>query len=300
MNTISQLTKAQRVKNDEFYTIYEQFEILTKLYLTDKLKDKIIYCPCSSQWSNIVKVLQDYKDVLQYKELIYTSDDFSKHDKEFEYADVIIENPPFSLSKEFYEMIKKHNCQYFFYGSMLDLSKEYMKHDIISGKTKCVFLRDTITGVKYTKAENKVVGKGHEKDIMLSYLFYCPDGFYRRVRTNIYTNLPGIENIGSSNIELTKTMSDITLEYLDNTKILNIKNWRHFPKDYQGIAAISPFKYMMWYDKFELVCYDKKIINPLLKINGKNIFERWFVRQIGSDAKLEDYIGKIRLKLYQW
>lgn len=85
-------------------------------------------------------------------------------------------------------------------------------------------------------------------------------------------------------------MADIIPKYLDNTKILNIQNWRHFPKDYYGIAAISPFKYMYWYDKFEIVCCDNKIIKPLLKIDGKNIFERWFVKQIGSDSKLENYL----------
>ena len=295
MQDNKKIIKAQRIKNDEFFTIYEQFEILTQKYLLDKLKDKIIYCPCSAQWCNIVKVLQDYKEQLQYKELIYTSDDFRTHDKEFEYADVIFENPPFSLSKEFYEMIKKYKCQYFFYGSMLDISKEYMKYDVISGATKCFSVRDEIKNVKYTKAEGKIIGVGHEKDNMLGHLFYCPDGFYRLVNTNIYTNLPGIENLGSANIQLTKTMSDITPKYLDNTKILNVQNWRYFPKDYQGIAAISPLKFMLWYDKFDIVCYDKKIINPLLKINGKNIFERWFVKLKGSDAKLEDYIQEEKI-----
>ena len=96
-------------------------------------------------------------------------------------------------------MLKKHNCQYFFYGNMLDMSKNYIKYDIISGKTKCVCLQQEIM-VKYKKAENKIIGKGHEKDNRLGHLFYCPDGFYRPVNANIYTNLPGIENIGSANI----------------------------------------------------------------------------------------------------
>ena len=50
------------------------------------VEDKIIYCPCDAEWSNIVKVIQDYKDILKYKELIYTSDDFRTHDDLFEYC----------------------------------------------------------------------------------------------------------------------------------------------------------------------------------------------------------------------
>ena len=81
------LNNAKRVKDDEFYTPYEQFECWLKIFLLDKLEDKIIYCPCDAEWSNIVKVLKDYKDILKYKELIYTSDDFRTHDDLFEYCE---------------------------------------------------------------------------------------------------------------------------------------------------------------------------------------------------------------------
>ena len=38
------LNKAKRVKDDEFYTPYEQFECWLKICLLEKLEDKIIYC----------------------------------------------------------------------------------------------------------------------------------------------------------------------------------------------------------------------------------------------------------------
>lgn len=34
---------AKKIKNDEFYTIYEQFEAVVNKWLIDKLEDKIIY-----------------------------------------------------------------------------------------------------------------------------------------------------------------------------------------------------------------------------------------------------------------
>ena len=127
------LNNAKRVKDDEFYTPYEQFECWLKICLLDKLEDKIIYCPCDAEWSNIVKVLQDYKDILKYKELIYTSDDFRTHDDLFEYCDVVITNPPFSLARDFYQILKKHNCLFFFYGHITLIYRQFISDDIING-----------------------------------------------------------------------------------------------------------------------------------------------------------------------
>lgn len=286
------LNKAKKAKNDEFYTIYEQFEILTKLYLTDKLEDKIIYCPCDAEWSNIIKVLKDYKDILRYKELIYTSDDFRTHDDLFEYCDVVITNPPFSLSKEFYKKLKEHNCKFFYYGNLLDCSTQYMVNDIIQNKTIFIDLYDIdLLKIKYKEG----IYKNSSADVRLNCIFICPDNTFKRVNAYIYTNLYGINKLGSDKTKLTKSLADIKQQYLDGTKILNISCWKNYPKDYLGIAAISPFKYTLWFDKFDVVCYDKKIISKYLKINGKKIFLRWFVKLKGSDAKLEDYIKDTKI-----
>ena len=68
-----------------------------------------------------------------------------------------------------------------------------------------------------------------------------------------------------------------------------------FPIDYLGIAAVSPLSFYKWKCLFDVVCSDKKIISKYLKINGKNIYERWFVKLKGSDSKLEDYIQEEKI-----
>lgn len=66
------MRRAKRIKNDEFYTTYPYAEYMVNLMI-GHVDDKIIYCPCDSEKSNIVKCIKDYKERLNYKDLWFTS-----------------------------------------------------------------------------------------------------------------------------------------------------------------------------------------------------------------------------------
>ena len=108
---------------DEYYTRYEHVKNIFERYIPiEELKDKIIYCPCDSDESNFVIYLKEHKDDIQYKELIYTSDDFNTHLDLFEKCDIIITNPPFSkIIKEFIPILSKVNKKFFILGSMVSI-----------------------------------------------------------------------------------------------------------------------------------------------------------------------------------
>ena len=108
---------------DEYYTRYEHVKNIFERYIPiEELKDKIIYCPCDSDESNFVIYLKEHKDDIQYKELIYTSDDFNTHLDLFEKCDIIITNPPFSkIIKEFIPILNKVNKKFFILGSMVSI-----------------------------------------------------------------------------------------------------------------------------------------------------------------------------------
>ena len=114
---------------DEYYTRYEHVKNIFERYIPiEELKDKIIYCPCDSDESNFVIYLKEHKDDIQYKELIYTSDDFNTHLDLFEKCDIIITNPPFSkIIKEFIPILKKVNKKFFIFGSMVSLWSYYLR-----------------------------------------------------------------------------------------------------------------------------------------------------------------------------
>ena len=108
---------------DEYYTRYEHVKNIFERYIPiEELKDKIIYCPCDSDESNFVIYLKEHKDDIQYKELIYTSDDYNNHLDLFEKCDIIITNPPFSkIVKEFIPILNKVNKKFFILGSQITL-----------------------------------------------------------------------------------------------------------------------------------------------------------------------------------
>ena len=110
----------QKNKYDEYYTQRNEVEdIFEKVIEYDFLKDKIIYCPCDGDESEFVKYLKEKKDVIKYKQLIYTSDDFNTHVDLIEYADLVITNPPFSkIRKEYFPLMLKHAKYFFFFHSI--------------------------------------------------------------------------------------------------------------------------------------------------------------------------------------
>lgn len=108
--------------NDEYYTRKEDAE--AALSRVD-LSDKKVYCPCDSEESEFVKYFQQPG---KCKELRYNSDDFRKHDEDWEWADVIVTNPPFSLATEFGKYINQFNKRYVLVSPILPVIFPWMKH----------------------------------------------------------------------------------------------------------------------------------------------------------------------------
>lgn len=124
-------SRAKRKKNDEFYTTKKQVENIFNLYLKNyDFTNKVIYCPCDSERSEFVKFIKHNKDVLKYKEFIYTWDDYNTHEDLFNYADIIITNPPFSkLIKEFIPILNRCKKDFFIFGAKITLAVYYFHNN---------------------------------------------------------------------------------------------------------------------------------------------------------------------------
>lgn len=113
--------------NDEYYTRKEDVEAaLSKVDLSDRK----VYCPCDSEESEFVKYFQQpgENSKPKCKELRYNSDDFRKHDEDWEWADVIVTNPPFSLQTEFGKWVKRFDKRYIVVSRILPSIFQWMKH----------------------------------------------------------------------------------------------------------------------------------------------------------------------------
>lgn len=121
------LNRAIAARNDEYYTPMKTVQRVFEVYLSSyDFKDKIIYCPCDSYASNFVIYLLAHKSDLQYKELIYTWDDYNGHGALFNKADIIITNPPFSkLIREFLPLLNYYQKDFFIFGVIAGIEGYY-------------------------------------------------------------------------------------------------------------------------------------------------------------------------------
>lgn len=82
------LLNAKKVKNDEFYTLYEYIQKEVNAYLEynpDTFKDKVVLCPCDDpEWSNFTRFFAQNFETLGLKKLISTSYSISTKKEKYE------------------------------------------------------------------------------------------------------------------------------------------------------------------------------------------------------------------------
>lgn len=118
------LRMARKIKNDEFYTRYEDIE-KELVHYKDQLCGKIVYCNCDIPESNFVKFLNNVKDEWGIKDIWHTSlDEGVSFDSDYakdllSKCDVVITNPPFSITRErFVPMLEESGKQFLFIGNL--------------------------------------------------------------------------------------------------------------------------------------------------------------------------------------
>lgn len=143
------LNRAFKVKNDEFYTLYEDVQKGVEPY-KQHFKDKKVLCNCNDgKRSNFYKFFRDNFQCLELEklccvsyqkdgngkcyEMIRQSDQITekefvlKGDGDFrsqecveflDQADIVVTNPPFSLFREFIALLEKHNKKYLVLGNL--------------------------------------------------------------------------------------------------------------------------------------------------------------------------------------
>lgn len=129
------LLKAKKAKNDEFYTRYEDIE-KEVVHYKDQLEGRIVYCPCDDyRWSNFPKYFKDHFQEYKLKRLICTNYDIGDGAYRYDFDGknevveelngngdfrseectrikdmpgvIVITNPPFSLFRAFIAWLRE-------------------------------------------------------------------------------------------------------------------------------------------------------------------------------------------------
>lgn len=151
------LRTAWEIKNDEFYTLYEDIEKELSHY-TKNFEGKVVYCPCDNpEWSNFWKFFVDNFHSLKLKKLIATyydssipigissfveenetvvyktvydgtyfiksplneNGDFRSSEclKTMKECDIVVTNPPFSLFREMMTVLQEYDKDFLLIGN---------------------------------------------------------------------------------------------------------------------------------------------------------------------------------------
>lgn len=301
--TNTNLRKAAKVKNDEFYTRYEDIENEVMKY-RKQFKDKIIYLPCddpaekkSEFWSFFVNNF----DAFGLKKLIATHfdengraykiwidsdlnndgwiDDADALQEDLEgngdfrseecveilkECDIVCTNPPFSLFRELIDLIMTHNKQF-----------------LIIGNKNAYAYKEIFTLIK-----NNKIWTGYNA----VHNFIQPDGNIKKFgNIGWFTNLQSKKR--NEELILTKTYNEIDFPYLDNYNAININKVVNIPKDFDGYMAV-PITFIDKYNpnQFEIFgITNTGEKNPGIRLpntahgrpllNGKELYIRILIRK---------------------
>ena len=301
--TNTNLRKAAKVKNDEFYTQYEDIENEVMKY-RKQFKDKIVYLPCddpaekkSEFWSFFVNNF----DAFGLKKLIATHFDESgraykiwidsdlnndgwiddadalqedlKGNGDFrseecveilKECDIICTNPPFSLFRELIDLIMTHNKQF-----------------LIIGNKNAYAYKEIFTLIK-----NNKIWTGYNA----VHNFIQPDGNIKKFgNIGWFTNLQSKKR--NEELILTKTYNEIDFPYLDNYNAINVGKVVNIPKDFDGYMAV-PITFIDKYNpnQFEIFgITNTGEKNPGIRLpntahgrpllNGKELYIRILIRK---------------------
>lgn len=297
--TNDNLRTAKRVKNDEFYTIYDDIEAEVMRY-RKQFRDKIVYLPCddpaekkSEFWSFFVNNF----DAFGLKKLIATH--YDENGKAYKIwidgdtsndgfiddgdakqedligngdfrspecidilkeCDIVCTNPPFSLFREFVNQLITHEKQFLIIGNQNAFTyKEVFK--LI--KTNKIW-----TGYNMVKK------------------FHQPDGSTKEFGNVCwFTNMPTTKRV--EELILTKKYADDPSLYpkYDNYDAIEVSRVVNIPNDYYGVMGV-PITFIDKYNpnQFEILGDSRyhdgsDVANDINFINGKGLYRRILIRR---------------------
>lgn len=293
MGKNSNLHKAKKEHNDEFYTQLTDIEKEIQHYNLDGMK---IYCNCDDyRISNFVKYFKDNFDSLKISHLTasnydnglgayrYDFDGANEtitslqgngdfHSKEcialLKEADVVVTNPPFSLFREYVAQLM-----------------EYNKKFIIIGNGNAITYKEIFPYIKDNKlwlGASLHMSKAHfvvPSDYEGANTYIENGTKYARVNNAVwFTNID--HNQRHEFLELYKHYSPEEYSKYDNYDAIHCEKTCYIPVDYDGVIGV-PISFIDKYcpEQFEIVNFRKGNDDKDLSVNGKCPYFRILIRR---------------------
>lgn len=285
----SNLNKAKKVKNDEFYTQYKDIE-KEMVHYKEHLKDKWIYSPCDDyRWSEFKNYF-----VTNFKELglrHYTCTCYDIGDGAYRYdydgtnetitplnengdfrseeciellkeCDVVVTNPPFSLFREYVAQLMEYEKKFLVIGPQNAVTyKEIfplLKDNKIWWGTDCVrwfIVSEEMNKTTKVNYNGETIAEGD--------------------RSRWFTNIPHTKR--NEELDLFKKYNETDYPKYDNYDAIEVSRVENIPMDYDGVMGV-PITFLDKYcrTQFEIV----GILNPY--INNKALYRRLLIKKLST------------------
>ena len=316
------LRAAKDAKNDEFYTRIEDINEEMNHY-EDKFRDKIVFCNCDDPgWSNFWKyfhmnfeylglsklITTDYEDgeVQTYK-MEYeggNDEDFSEgvitpltQNGDFrspeclallDEADIVVTNPPFSLFREYINILVEHNKQFLILGNFNNISYKEV-FPLIKGNKVWLGCRSLSRDMYFDVPDEHKEWLVKNKKEGSAYKIVNGVVMGRLASACWFTNLDHKKRQGriETAYEYAKREQlypELYPKY-DEYDAINVDKLREIPMDYKGIMGV-PLTYIGEHnpEEYEIIGLDRYVEdNPhfghRFKINGKETYARILIRK---------------------
>ena len=251
------LTSARKNKADEFYTAYEDIASEMSLYKSD-FKDKVVYCPCDdSNTSNFFKYFKDNFTNFGLKKLIatcfnredYGSMTIIENDSEktvqmksngdfrsdecksiLSESDIVVTNPPFSLFREFIDLLNKTNILYIILGNINAVTYREVFQHIISHKI-------TLGGSIHSGDREFRVPDDYPLDGIACRTADDGTKFIRVKGVRWFTNMD-YQHPGVRHTVLTAKYSPESYSKFDTYDAINVNTMKEIPVDYDAVMGV--------------------------------------------------------------
>ena len=310
------LSNARNQKNDEFYTQlhYIEKELYNYGVVMGHFKDKTILLPCDeSEHTNFFKHFMIMREEYGWKKLISVgyrtnrpaeihtvkvtenemieenkvligNGDFrnAETEKYFDECDVVVTNPPFSLFREFVDLLMKKGKKFLIIGSQNAITYKEIFPLIMANKIWMGVTCNTEDMVFSVPKGTEINPKDKLKAEKLGYV-----GNYTRLGNACwFTNM----HIKKREVKLN---TGIDFEYgnkmgwyqkYDNYDAINVNRTSQIPMDYDGVMGV-PISFLDKHnpDQFEIlgIGNNARVIGEGCKtiINGKAVYNRLFIRK---------------------
>lgn len=245
------LATARKNKADEFYTAYEDIAAEMLLYKPE-FENKVVYCPCDdAKKSNFFKFFRDNFVNLGLKKLIATcfcrdghgsmtiiengSEETVQMESDGDFrsdeckdilskTDIVITNPPFSLFREFIDLLNKTNILYIILGNINAVTYREVFQHIISHKI-------TLGGSIHSGDREFRVPDDYPLDGIACRIADDGTKFIRVKGVRWFTNID-YQHPGVKHTVLTAKYSPESYSKFDTYDAINVNTMKEIPVDY--------------------------------------------------------------------